>query len=194
MAQADRLNQWANIAKIAAAIVALITLILGGGFFYGEVWNVSDLRYTILPTHDMKDIAFSGLVVENRGRVPARDIDIIVTGLEHDIELLHIPGPHEKADTTWDPNNLTNGVTVETERLSPGSSLSIYLLTSGPVTLAQGQTFTISSDQGRARPSSGPGTSDSSPLWGAFYFAIGFFASLFGGWWASKIIEGKGNR
>ena len=155
MAQDDKLSQWANIARIAAAITGLISLVLGGGFFYREVWHVSDLRYTVLPTYDMEDMALSGLVVENRGRMPARDVDIVLAGLEHDIERLYMPGAHEMADTTWDPNNPIHGTTIEMERLSPGSSLPIYLLTSGPIILAEGETFPISSDRGKARPSSG---------------------------------------
>ncbi len=153
MARQDQLSRWADIAKIAAAIIALATLVLGGGFVYNEVWHVSDLTYTILPTYDMKTTAFSGLVVENRGRVPARDIDIILVDLEHDIQDLQMPGPHEEANTTWNPNNPTNMVTIKMARLSPGAALSIYLRTSGPVTLAEGETFTIVSDRGKARVS-----------------------------------------
>jgi len=156
LAQEDRLDQWVKIARIAAPIIALITLALGGGFLYKEVWQVSDLRYTMLPIYNLKDMAFSGLVAENRGRVPASDVCIILSDLEHDINGLHMPGPHEKADTTWDPENPTNEATIEMARLSPGSSLPIYLLTSGPVTLAEGTTFIISSDRGKAHPSSEP--------------------------------------
>lgn len=150
MAQKNQLSQWANIAKMAAAIIALATLFLGGGFFYTEIWNVPDLRYIILPTYDVEELALSGLIVENRGRVPARDVEIILVDLEKVIERLYMPGPHEKVDTTWSPQNLTNEATIEMERLSPGSSLLIYLLTRGPVTLDEGKTFIISSDRGRA--------------------------------------------
>ena len=155
MAEVDRLGQWANVAKIVAAVAVVITLVLGGGFFYSEIWNVSDLRYTILPTYDAKDMVFSGLIVENRGRAPVRDVDIILTDLEHDISLLHMPGLYGKqADTDWDPNNPRNGATVEMERLPEGSSLPIYLLTSSPITLGEGKTFAISSNRGKAKPSS----------------------------------------
>jgi hypothetical protein len=127
--------------------------------------------------------AFSGLVVENRGRVPARDINIILVDLEYDIQELRMPGPHEKANTTWNPNNPTNGATIEMERLSQDSSLSIYISASGPVTLAEGKTLTIVSDRGKARASAfaGPLSSD---FWIGFVVAgfIGFLAFQFGVW------------
>jgi len=176
MAQKDQPSRWANIATIFGTIIALGTLVLGGGFFYREVWYVSDLRYTVLPTYDVEEMAFSGLVVENRGRVPARNVYIILSNLEHDIQALHIPGPHEKADITWDPNKATNGAVVEMERLSPGSSLSIYLITSGPVTLAEGKTFTISSDRGKARPS--PEAGGLVSTLGSLWIVVGLFVGL----------------
>jgi hypothetical protein len=175
MAQEDRLNKWTKIASIARPIIALIVLVLGGGFFYSEVWHVPDVTYTVLPTYDLEDIAFSGLVVENRGRRTAHNVHIILADLGNSIERLHMPGPHEKADTTWNPETPTNEAAIEMERLSPGSSLPIYLLTSGPVTLAQGETFAISSDRGNARLSSGPGSS----LW-LFYVIL--CASILGTW------------
>lgn len=164
MAEQDRLSQWAKIARIAVPIIAFVTLSVGSGFLYRELWNVSDLRYTVLPTYELEDLAFSGLVVENRGRVPARDVAIILADLEHDIELLHMPGPHEKADTTWNPESPTNEARIEMERLSPGSSLPIYLLTGGRVTLADGRTLGISADRGKGRPSS-----QLESLWPAYF-------------------------
>jgi hypothetical protein len=159
MAREDKLSKWAKIASIARPIIALIVLVLGGGFFYSEVWYVPNVTYTVLPTYDLEDIALSGLVVENRGRRTAHNVHIFLADLENNIERLHMPGPHEKADTTWIPENPINEATIEMERLSPGSSLPIYLLTNGPVTLTEGKTFVISSDRGKARPSSEPESS-----------------------------------
>jgi hypothetical protein len=153
MVRRDQLSRWADIAKIAGTIISLVTLLFGGNLFYSEVWNVSDLRYTVLPASDMEAAPFSGLVVENRGRVPAHEIEIILAGLEYDIQDLQMPGPHEKANTTWNPGNPTNSARIEMERLSPGLPLSIYIRTSGPVTLAEGRTFTVVSDRGKAGPS-----------------------------------------
>jgi hypothetical protein len=127
------------------------------------------------------------LVVENRGRVPARDINIILVDLEYDIQELRMPGPHEKANTTWNPNNPTNGATIEMERLSPDSSLSIYLRTSGPVTLAEGKTLTIVSDRGKARASARVEFVDPFSFWFGVAVAgiAGFVAFRVGAWWGT---------
>jgi hypothetical protein len=160
MAQKDQLSQWANIAKIAAAIIALGALAVNAWGFIRESRNVPDLRYTILPTYDVKDMAFSGIVVENRGRTPALNVNVILTDLENVIQLLHVPGPYgKKAHIDWDPDNPTNEAMVKMDSLPQGLSQPIYLLTNGSVTLAEGETFTVYSDKGKARLSSELGSS-----------------------------------
>jgi hypothetical protein len=157
MAQKNQLSRWADIAKIAAAIIALGALVVNAWGFIRQSRNVSDLRYTILPTYDVKDMAFSGIVVENRGQVPALNVNVILTDLENVIQLLHMPGPYGKtAHIEWDPDNPTNEAMIKMDSLPQGLSQPIYLLTDGTVTLTEGETFTVSSDRGKARPSSEP--------------------------------------
>jgi hypothetical protein len=158
MAQKDQLSRWADIAKIAAAIIALGALVVNAWGFIRQSRNVPDLRYTILPTYDVKDMAFSGIVVENRGQVPASNVNVILTDLENAIQLLHVPGPYGKrAHVDWDPDNPTNEAMIKMDSLPQGLSQPIYLLTNGSVTLAEGETFTVYSDRGKARPSLEPG-------------------------------------
>ena len=169
MTAKDQLSRWADIAKIAAAIIALGALAINAWGFIRQSRNVSDLRYTILPTYDVKDMAFSGIVAENRGQVPALNVNVILTDLENVIQLLHVPGPYgKKAHIDWDPDNPTNEAVVKMDSLPQGLSQPIYLLTNGSVTLAEGETFTVYSDRGKATPSSEP---ESSSVWIEVVFA-----------------------
>jgi hypothetical protein len=203
MVQRDQLSRWADIAKIAGTIISFFALFFGGNYFYSEVWNVSDLRYTVLPASDTEAAPFSGLVVENRGRAPAHEVEIILADLEYDIQGLQMPGPHEKANTTWNSGNPTNSARIQMERLSPGLPLSIYIRTSGPVTLAEGRTFTVVSDRGKAGPSlkvvkvlvGQVVVEPTSFLLGLFIAAsVGFLAFQLGWWWGevSKMWKKQG--
>jgi len=153
-------QRWSGWAKIIGVVISLVALLGFGTFFYDEVWYKKELTYTILPTYDLGDQAFSGLVVENRGQVSLTDVQIILSDLEAPIEVLNMPGAHE-------PDQVVSGgegqreVRIVMPRLSKGSSLSIYMLTSAPVTLEEEKTIFVSSREtvGRnsAQQKTGPG-------------------------------------
>jgi hypothetical protein len=185
MVQKDQLSQWANVAKIAAAIIALGALVVNAWGFVRESRNAPDLRYTILPTYDVKDMAFSGIVIENRGQVPALNVNVILTDLENVIQLLHVPGPYgKKAHIDWDPDNPTNEAMVKMESLPQGLSQPVYLLTDGTITLVEGETFTVYSDRGKARLSSESG---SSSTW--FEIVVLIFAVLGAGILVNQLLD-----
>ena len=137
-------KRWSGLARILGAIIALAILVLGGGFFYNEIWLSKELVFTILPTYDLGEQAFSGLVIENRGRVPLTDVQAILSQLEAPIEAINIPGTHEPATIANGWQGSTEAL-IELPRMSRGRSISIYIITSGPVTLAENQTVLVSS-------------------------------------------------
>ncbi len=139
-------ERWKGWGTIASAIIAFVVLLLGGGFFYNEVWKSKVLTYTILPTYDLGNQAFTGLIIENRGRVPLTNIDIILSDLGASIRALHMPGPHEQAQIL-DGGVGQEKVHIQMQRLSQGASLAIYMLTDGPVTLQEKKTFLVSSHE-----------------------------------------------
>ncbi|MFB0521203.1 MAG: hypothetical protein ACETWD_07230 [Desulfatiglandales bacterium] len=152
------MNRKSNLSKInwpqvISIVIALAGLILGGGFFYNEVWKSKALTYTVLPTYDAGGQSFSGLVIENRGRVPLTDVHIILSNLEAPIESLNIPGPHEPAQLISGGEGQTE-LFIKMPRLSSGAPpLSIYILTFDTLTLKEGKTFFVSSKEVAGTPS-----------------------------------------
>jgi hypothetical protein len=140
-----------DIIKISGFIVALLGFLLGGGFFYNEIWKSKVLTYTVLPKYDLGDQVFSGLVIENRGRVPLTDLEIILSNLDSKIDKLNIPGPHETL-TVASGGEGTNELFVQMPRLSSGVSVAIYLLTSDNINLQEGKTFRVTSEETVGEP------------------------------------------
>jgi hypothetical protein len=139
-------ERWKAWAAIVSAIVALGVLLLGGGFFYNEIWLSKILTYTILPTYDLGKQAFTGLIIENRGRVNLTNIDVILSDLGAPIQALNMPGAHEPAQIV-DGGIGKEKIYIKMPRLSRGTSLAIYMLTSGPVSLQEKKNFLVSSNE-----------------------------------------------
>lgn len=142
-----------NWPQVISIVIGLAGLMLGGGFFYNEVWKSKVLTYTMLPTYDVGSQSFSGLVIENRGRVPLTDVQIILSDLEAPIESLNMPGPHEPAQVISGGEGQTE-LFIKMPRLSSEAPpLSIYILTSDTLTLEEGKTFFVSSKEVAGTPS-----------------------------------------
>ena len=136
-----------NWLQIIGTVITIAGFFLGGGFVYNEVWKSKVLTYTVLPTYDVGGQVFSGLVIENRGRVPLTDVQTILTDLEAPIESLKMPGPHEPAQKVSGGEGQTE-LLIKMPRLSSGAPpLSIYILTSDTVKLDVGKTFFVSSKE-----------------------------------------------
>ncbi len=170
-------QRWGGWAGIIGAVFGLLTLLGVGTFLYNEVWQSKVLTYTILPTYDLGTQAFTGLVIENRGRVPLTEVNIILSDLEAPIQALYMPSAHE-------PVQMVSGgvgekeVFLEMRRLSTGASLSIYLLTSAPIALEEKQTFLVSSSE-TAGVSSGSEGNVTVFMLGALISAVAFGSALF---------------
>lgn len=154
----ERIRRWAEWAKIITAVVAGVTLLLGGGFFYNEVWNAADLRYTFLPEYDLDNQVFSGIVLENRGRVPLTNVRIDMADIGSEIEKVNMPGAHEPVEIVSGGEGHSE-LHVLMPRLSSGASLPVYMLTQGPLVLGE-NTLLITSDEVGAKPSTTLGEYD----------------------------------
>jgi hypothetical protein len=146
----QRLGGWANVLL---AVIGLLTLLGVGPWFYNEVWEKKLLTYTILPTYDLGTQVFTGVVIENRGRVTLTDVKVVFSDLGDPIDNVNMPGAHEPAYIA------TGGIgqeemLIEMPRLSKEASLSIYLLTSDEVELAEGTTLYVSSSEVNGKASS----------------------------------------
>lgn len=145
MVKREVLGKAANVAKIVTAVVGIAILLLGGGWFY-EVWHAPDLVYSVLPTYEVGGQAFSGVVVENRGRATAHNVRISIANLGSTIDSIEVE--------TSEPFQIEDGgrnkdrVTVFTDRLVSGASVTIYMLTGIPT--STGKEVTVTSDQGPA--------------------------------------------
>lgn len=147
---ASKGQKWSGWARIIGTVIALAALLGVGTFFYNEIWQSKVLTYTLLPTYDLGDKFFTGLIVENQGRVPLTGVDIVFSDLGAPMDSdPYMPGPHEPAQLASGGMGHTEAL-IEMPRLSAGTSLSIYLLTLDPVELAEGETFLISSKETRA--------------------------------------------
>jgi hypothetical protein len=140
-----------DFIKVSGFIVALLGFLLGGGFFYNEIWKSKVLTYTALPTYDLGDQVFSGLVIENRGRVPLTELEIIISNLDSDIDKLNIPGPHETLLVASGGEG-ANELFITMPRLSSGVSVAIYMLTSDNIHLEEGKTFQVTSKETVGEP------------------------------------------
>lgn len=144
----ERLTRWANLAKIVAVLVSVITFTLGGGFLWNHVWHVPNLVYTILPSYEVGGQSFSGLVIENRGRDTAHDVLIKIFDLDTEIEALRIES--DELATIREGGQGTRGVTIWLDRITDGSSVMVYILTKPGVAL-EGH-ISITAEEGRAVP------------------------------------------
>jgi hypothetical protein len=135
-----------DFIKIGGFVVALLGFLLGGGFFYNEIWKSKVLTYTVLPRYDLGDQVFSGIVIENRGRVPLTSLEIIFSNLDSEIDKLNIPGPHETLEVASGGEG-EKELFIRMPRLSSGVSLAIYMLTSENIYLEEGRTFRITSKE-----------------------------------------------
>jgi hypothetical protein len=131
-----------DFIKVGGFVLAILGFLLGGGFYYNEIWKSKVLTYTLLPRYDLGDQVFSGLVIENRGRVPLTSLEIIFSNLESDIDKFHIPGPHETLEVASGGEG-ENELFILMPRLSSGVSLAIYMLTPENIYLEEGKTFRV---------------------------------------------------
>jgi len=140
-------QRWSGWARIIGTAVALAALLGLGTVFYNEVWQSRVLTYTILPTYDLGNQFFTGLVIENRGRVTLTNVQIILSGLDAPMNIdPYMPGPHEPAELVSGGAGQREAL-IEMPRLSKGGSLSVYILTSGTAELVEGKSFLVNSEE-----------------------------------------------
>lgn len=170
---------WEFWLKLVTTLVAVAGLFGLGTLFYEQVWRQKKLTYTVLPSYDLQNQFFTGLIVENRGRVTLTDVQIVVSDLESRmLSDPYMPGAHEPATVVSGGKNQTEA-RIELPRLSKGASLPVYILTPEEVSLEAGNTFYVSS---RETPgviaSDGTAVTDTALTILASTFAFGWLLAL----------------
>ena len=181
---AERGSMWSGCFGILRTMIAFSALFGFGGYFYNDLWLKKDLTYIVLPSYDTGTQVFGGLVIENRGRAPLTDVQIILASLATPIQDLNMPGPHE-------PVEIVDGGVGETTlalrmpRLSRGTALSIYMVVSDPVAFDQSSLLVTANETvGRAASAEVPATP-----WTVFalWVIVGFVASGLLGFTLSRL-------
>lgn len=139
-------ERWSGWLKLLGAVISLAGLLGFSGFFYERIWASKVLAYTLLPTYELTDQAFSGIVVENRGRVSLTDVQVVFADLEAPILALNMPGAHEPAAISAGGPGAADAL-IEIPRLSKEATISIYMLTTEAVKLEEGRTLFVSSNE-----------------------------------------------
>ncbi len=169
-------NWFKIVSSIIGMLIGIGGFIFGGGWFYNHVYNAPVLSYTILQNYDLGTQYFSGLVIENRGRVQLTNIDVTIANLQYPIQSLNLPGLNPGLSiATGGVGN--NNVGLINKRLFPGESFSIYLVTGDSISLEESSTFTIFSEEVKGTPSQetiGP-FATASLVVSVFSFALGGF-------------------
>ena len=162
-AKTSRLPEWfSKLGPWMGAAGTFAILVLGGGFVWNEWINIPRLVYTILPTYDMGEMSFSGLIVENRGRTTSHQILVKVRDLEATIETLKIDSP--EIVTQQEGGQSAKGVTLRLDRMAAGTSLTLYMLTESRASL-EGHA-SITSEEGQAVLASEEGPTPGLFFWG----------------------------
>jgi len=122
-------NLWKPIAVILSFVVP------GGlGYFvYANFIDVPDVVYAVLPTYELEGQCFSGLVVENVGNDTAHDVRVSLGDLQTIIVQLSV-----QSDESWRQEGGGSGqetLVVWLDRMTRGSSVTLYLLTEEPAEL-----------------------------------------------------------
>lgn len=186
-------DRWGGLAKVLGTVVTILIFLGVGTFIYNEVWQNKSLTYTILPSYDLGEQAFSGLVIENRGRVPLTDVQIILTDLEAPIQAIQMPGAHEPANIV-DGGEGQNRVRIELPRFSKEGSLSIYLVTSSVVSVAPRDNFLVTSAETVGEASAKPDATYFSAIFIIFGAAFGVLLQIardFRGYEKSKKLQNE---
>jgi hypothetical protein len=136
------------LVQVVIAVIMFAAIVFGGNYIYNEFWQRKYLVYTILPAYDLGEQVFSGLVVENQGNVGLTEIELIISDLEYPIVALNMPGPHETAEIA-EGGEGEKDLVVKMPRLSEETSLAIYILTEGYVTLEPKRTLQATSKEVR---------------------------------------------
>lgn len=142
----DFIDKAKGCASIAAGLIAIATFFGGSTYFYNEIVRSKNLVFTVLPNYDIGPGVFSGVLVNNEGRVTLTEVQIIISDLEHEITALNMPGAHEPANIV-EGGIGENKLRIEMPRLSSGASLSIYLVTNGEVSISDDQSLFVSSSE-----------------------------------------------
>ena len=132
-------DRWKGWGTIAGAHHRACCFLLGGSSSIMRFGEASHLRIQYCQPIMSEVRPLLGYVIENRGRVPLTDVDVILADLAVPIEMMNMPGAHEPARVVRGDGE--KNVQIRVPRFSSGTSLSIYLLTSAPIVLLEPKTL-----------------------------------------------------
>jgi hypothetical protein len=134
--------------QVVMAILSLLLLALTfwyGSGVYHRRYNVPDLTYEILPKFQFQGGSFAGVKVENKGRATAHEVVINLGELHTNVQQYDV-----QSSELWKKElggTATGTLVLSLERMTSGSSLTIYLLTDDQ---AQLDHLAIAADEGPA--------------------------------------------
>ena len=133
------------------AVVAILTLgflaltFWAGSGVYHRRYNVPDLTYEVVPKFQFQSGSFVGLKVENKGRSTAHKVVVNLGELHTNIQQYDV-----QSSELWkkeDGGIATGTLVLSLERMTSGSSLTVYLLTDDQAELEH---LAITADEGPA--------------------------------------------
>ena len=127
----NTINKATLVVRIVALLLSAAVGWLGGGYWFEQVWHVPDLRSSVLPSYDLGESAFTGLVLENQERDRSTNVRVSLSNLEYPITGLAVPEPHDDYRTNWVQDEKKTSAWIEVPRLVPGARMEIYLMTEG---------------------------------------------------------------
>ena len=166
----ERLNLAGNLAKIITALLGIVTVALGSGFFWTQVWHIPNLVYTILPSYEVGGQVFGGIVVENRGRASAHNVLFKLSDLNQPIQALKVKS--DDVIALREGGEGTPGLIMWSDRVTPGSTTTVYFLSREA--LSFDDHLTVSFEEGAAIPGSGENPASGR----AALTLVGFFGAL----------------
>ena len=145
------LTKGVKIAKIVMALVAVVTVVFGPGLLQTLYSGIPHVECRVLPIRNIGGQSFSGLVIENWGPAAAHSVVIKARDLGEIIQAIEFTS--EDLLSLAEGGEGTEEFTLTLDRLSRGSSVSVYLVTDRPV-LLEGR-ISVTFEEGRARPADG---------------------------------------
>jgi hypothetical protein len=142
---------------VVGSIVASGAFVLGSGFFYNHWYNVPDVTFTVLPTYALESLSFGGVVVENRGRATAHDVLISLPDLGTTIQEYSVDSVERWSLESGGEQE--DNLVLWMDRMTSGSSVTVYLLTSTP---SDFDSVAVTTEEGPGRKAMAD--SESSPL------------------------------
>lgn len=144
-------EKWGRSVSTLSLLVALLALLLGGGWFYNQ-WRKPNLVYQVLASYELSDQVFSGIVVANSGRSAVTDLELVIDDLGTEIIQVAMPGAHETVELISGGTAGSTDLRLHMDRMTAGTDLSVYFLTKERPNISDSILITSSEMKGKPLP------------------------------------------